>query len=506
MDCRKFLIIFLTVSFLFSCTAKQPVHKAEPLPVKNDNVTKKQEPSLLPPPPPPVFQAELKKPDPLEGRYVSISAVDAPLSSVLYMAASESGMNLVISPEIDINKPVTLNLNSLPAREALNIITETAGIYFETDGNILRVKPLMTKTYKIPYIHTVTGYTSRLGGDIIGGASETSGTMAGSYNLEFINPGERNDLYKQIAEGIRSIIFHGRSDGTDTKTAEFSSSGEGYSLNMFTGILTVQAGRNKIRLIDRYMESVLKETSKQVLIEAKMVEVTLSDINSYGINWDNFFFNDQLRYKQNFASSSASMLENIGLVPIASVTYAAGGANGLLNLLAQQGKIETLSNPRIRVINGQSAIISSGSLIPYWEKNVEDGEDLRRVVSYNRITILDGIMLGVTPYIHDDGTITLNIIPVSTMAEKDKIQLGEEGEIVASFPILNLKEAGTVLNVRNGETVVLGGMIDNYEEDTEQRVPFIGDIPLVGNLFKSVNKRKIKKELVIFIKTSVMSI
>ncbi|MCD8492352.1 MAG: hypothetical protein LRY51_10895, partial [Geovibrio sp.] len=115
-------------------------------------------------------------------------------------------------------------------------------------------------------------------------------------------------------------------------------------------------------------DSVLKETSKQVLIEAKMVEVTLNDTNSYGINWDNFFFNDQLRYRQNFATSSAAALENIGLTPVAAISYASGGANGLLNLLSQQGRIETLGNPRIRVVNGQSAIISSGSLIPYWEK------------------------------------------------------------------------------------------------------------------------------------------
>ncbi|WP_265820717.1 secretin and TonB N-terminal domain-containing protein [Geovibrio ferrireducens] len=505
MDCRKLLTVMFTMIFIFACSAKKP----EPPAAQTEEPAKSEQKEVrLPPPPPPVFGGELKKPDPLEGRYITVSAVEAPLSSILYMAAAESGMNLVISPEIDINRPVTLNLNRLPAREALNIITETAGIYFETDGNILRIRPLTAKTYKIPYVHTVTAYSSRLGGDIIGGAAESAGTMAGSYNLEFTNPGERNDLYRQITEGVRSIIFPGRNtdSGSDTKTAEFSPSGEGFSLNMFTGILTVQAGRGKIQLIDRYMDAVLKETSKQVLIEAKMVEVTLNDINSYGINWDNFFFNDQLRYRQNFATSSAAALENIGLTPVAAISYASGGANGLLNLISQQGKIETLGNPRIRVVNGQSAIISSGSLIPYWEKNVEDGEDLRRVVSYNRITILDGIMLGVTPYIHDDGTITLNIIPVSTMAEKDKVQLGEEGEIVASFPVLNLKEAGTVLNVRNGETVVLGGMIDNYEENTEQRVPFLGDLPIVGTLFKSVNKRKVKKELVIFIKTSVINI
>lgn len=505
MGFRNFLIILLLAFSIISCVSKQQTVLE---PKKAEEIPEPAQAVLLPAPPPPVLQASLRSPDPLEGRYISINAVDAPLSAVLYMAASESGMNLAISSEIDINRPITLTLDKVPARTALDIITEVSGIYFFVEGNILRVRPYVSKVYKIPYIHTVTSYNSKLGGDIIGGASEGSGAMAGSFNLEFSNAAVRNDLYRQIAEGVQSIIFPGKvsKDDEEFRHALFGANGEGYSLNLFTGILTVQAGRGKLELIDKYMESVLRETSKQVLIEAKMVEVVLNNVNSYGINWDNFFLNDQIRFKQNLATAGSTALESVGLIPVAAISYASGSTNGLLNLLAQQGKIETLGNPRIRVINGQSAIISSGSLIPYWEKNVEDGEDLRRLVSYSRVTILDGIMLGVTPYIHDDGTITLNIIPVSTMAEKDKVQLGEEGEIVASFPVLNLKEAGTVLNVRNGETVVLGGMIDNYEEQVEHKIPFLGDMPLVGNAFKSTFKRKVKKELVIFIKTSVISI
>ncbi|MCD8569718.1 MAG: STN domain-containing protein [Geovibrio sp.] len=180
MDCRKLLTVMFTMIFIFACSAKKP----EPPAAQTEEPAKSEQKEVrLPPPPPPVFGGELKKPDPLEGRYITVSAVEAPLSSILYMAAAESGMNLVISPEIDINRPVTLNLNRLPAREALNIITETAGIYFETDGNILRIRPLTAKTYKIPYVHTVTAYSSRLGGDIIGGAAEKR-----RYYGRFIQP------------------------------------------------------------------------------------------------------------------------------------------------------------------------------------------------------------------------------------------------------------------------------------------------------------------------------
>jgi MSHA biogenesis protein MshL len=506
MDLRQ-LLISLVLLLVAACSPKvqETVKPSEPI---TPSAKVSQNISHLPPPPPPIFKAELEKPDLLKGRYITVNAVSAPLSTVLYMAASKIGMNLAINPEIDINRPITLSLNHIPARQALDIITDTAGVFFEQEGSVLRVKSLMTKIYKVPYVHTVTKYDSRLGGDIIGGNADSKGTMAGSFNLDFSNPAERNDLYKQLAEGIRHIIFPGTgSKANDSfETSAFSTAGEGYNINMFTGTLTVSASKQKIALIDKYMDAVLKETSKQVLIEAKMVEVILNDVNSYGINWDNFFLNDKLRYSQNFATTAASSLETIGLAPVAAISYIANGVDGLLNLLSQQGRIETLGNPRIRVLNGQSALISSGSLIPYWEKNVEDGEDLRRLVSYNRVTILDGIMLGVTPFIHDDGTITLNVVPVSTIAERDKVQLGEEGEIAASFPVLNLKEAGSVLNMRDGETVVLGGMIDNYEENIEQKVPFLGDVPIVGVLFKSINKRKVKKELVIFIKTTVINI
>jgi MSHA biogenesis protein MshL len=514
MALRLLLITLVSAALLSACAVKKPA-KAEMSPQETAPVREKAAVRETLPAPPPMPSVADLIPEPnafdlLEGKTITIDAIKTPLSAVLYMAAQETGLNLAMGSNADLTRPITVTITNTPAREALDIITESAGMYYEVSGSTLRIKSFITKTYKIPYIHTTTKYDSKLGGDIIGGAADTPSTISGSFNLTYANPAERNDLYKQIADGVRGILFAEETRSEikidQGETVHMHRQSEGFNMNLFTGTLTVTAMKPKIELVDKYITEVIKEISKQVLIEAKMVEVIFNDINSYGIDWENFFHSNQINYSQNFASGSAAALESIGLAPVASLAYSAGGANALLNMLSRQGKIETLGNPRIRVVNGQSAIISSGNLIPYWEKTVDQGEDYERTVSYNRVTILDGIMLGVTPFINEDGTITLNIVPVSTVVENDKVQYGEDGDIVASFPILNLKEAGTVLKVRNGETVIMGGMIDKYEEKVDQKVPFLGDVPVLGYIFKSKTTRTVKKELVIFIKTTVISI
>lgn len=507
MGIRKLLII-VTAFALISCTAATR-ETAAPAGSKAEAV---RMPVLLPPPPP-VLKQEIIKNDPLADVLISVDAVEQTLSSILYMIASESGLNLIVSPDINVKKPFTISVNHMPAREALDVISENTGIYYTVTGNSLRIMATVTKTFKFPYVRQTTTQNSQIGGDVFG-SSESN--LKGDYSLKYENSAQSNDVQTQIINSIHAIVFPDKQETSgDTatvaavaKTASaqadngYFRGAEGYIYNKFTGILKVTTSPAKMKIVESYMNDVLSELDKQVLIEAKLVEVSLNDSSAYGINWQGAL--DGNKGTLSLGSNGGASYLSGALTPVGVI--ASGSLDSWFAFMATQGRVESVGNPRIRVMNGQSAMISSGQLIPYWEMDRETNSDTNETtVNYTRVTVLDGVVLGVTPHVKENRTVTLNIVPVFSDVESVKTQYNEAGEIVASYPVINLKEAGTVLNVESGSTIVMGGLITNVETEKEDKIPLLGDIPILGYAFKAKQKVVEKRELVIFLKTTILN-
>ncbi|XOB95248.1 hypothetical protein ACMC5U_10070 [Deferribacteres bacterium DY0609] len=466
-------------------------------------------PKLLSPPPP-VYKTEIAEYDPMDDTYVTLDSVEESLSSILYMIASEAGLNLIISPDINVKNPFTITVNNMPARDALDIIAENTGIYYEVTGSSLKMLGSVTKTFKFPYVRMKTTQNSEIGGDVFGSAEAN---LRGDYSLKYENLPESSDVQTQIINSVHAIIFAGETeDILGSRVGETNAIGsgsghfrgaEGYIFNRFTGILKVTTTPKKMKIVSSYMEDVIRELNKQVLIEAKLVEVTLNDTSAYGINWRGTADGKSIGLSLGTDGGAAVLPGGLTAVgAISSFDYSDWFA-----FMAAYGRVESVGNPRIRVMNGQSAMITSGQLKPFWEMERETDDDTDDVtVTYTRVTVLDGIMLGVTPHVKEDGTITLNIVPVfSDVEETPEQQLDENGVVVASYPNINLKEAGTVLNLESGSTVVMGGLISNVETEDETKVPLLGDVPFLGYLFKSKYKYTQKRELVIFLTATIIS-
>jgi len=508
MVIRKLLIVILTVALFGCAVSNQKTQKAA---AASPDFTKVMPASKLPPAPPPVLKKEIIKRDPLADVYITIDAVEETLSSILYMIASEAGLNLIISPDINAKTPFTITVNRMPARDTLDIIAENTGVHYLVAGNSLKIVSTVTKTFKFPYVRMQTTQNSEIGGDVFG---STEANLRGDYSLKYLSDAESNDVQSQIERDIKSIIEGGTAETSSAPATEgdapvaapASSSGsyfrgsEGYVFNKFTGILKVTTTPAKMKMVESYMADVLSELDKQVLIEAKLVEVVLNDSSAYGINWQGALNGNSGGLSLGIESSTALLG---GLNPLGVI--ASGTGDDWFAFMATQGKVESVGNPRIRVMNGQSAMISSGQLIPYWEMDKETDTDTSiTTVTYTRFTVLDGVVMGVTAHIKEDNTITLNIVPVFSDVESVKTQYNDLGEIVASYPIINLKEAGTVLNVKSGSTIVMGGLISNVETDREEKIPVLGDIPVLGYLFKGKAKVVEKRELVIFLTTTII--
>jgi len=480
------ILTLLLIFLLLGCSTKE-------VSVNQPKIKPFEEKKQLPPPPPIVFENPYKEISPFEDKFITLSAKDAPLSYFLHSIAKAAEMNLVIGKDVDINQKITLNLQNAPLKEALDIIMEITGYFYQTKGNILFVKKYMSKIFKIPYIHTTSSYNSSLGGDVLGANNTNTGesntnNVKGDFSLEYENPKEVNDFYTQLENNLKFLI---------SKKGSFT-------LNKFTGVLIVTDTRENIKKIEKFLNKITKAASKGVLIEAKILEVILNKDHQLGINWSKVF--------ESVSNGRLTITQTLGLsnAVAGSLEYTKQNFNLLIQAIESSGKVQTLSNPRIRVLNGQSAIILSGDIYPFWEKSVNyttinTGNNTTVVpeVSYTRRDVLQGISLGVTPIIKDDETIILNIVPVSTSIE-DVVTFSQDNQIVAMAPKLNIKEAGTVIKAKNNDLIVIGGLINDKKTKSIVKVPILGDIPIIKNLFRRTVISKSKRELVILLKIRIM--
>jgi len=465
-----------------------------------------------PPPPPLITKPVVEKISPLENRFFSFSADNAPLKTVLYAVAKDAGLNIAISPDVDTDIPVTANFNNTPVKTALEIITDLAGIYYEIKGNVIYIKATKTKVFHLPYVHSKSTYKADLGGDVLGSSGTTGGSaggtatggaagtspsvanLKGDFSLKYENPDDINEYYKQLEDSLKKILTP-KTQNSQEKNPN------SYTLNKFAGILIVTATKDKMKKVENLIKKLKTEVKKQVLIEAKIIEVSLGKEFRYGVDW-NLLMRDFIG-----TGASVRLSQTLALgTSYGQILVTGADFQSVLNALERTGKIDTLSNPRIRVLNGQTALISSGIIVPFWEKQVSTvtGTATTQQVSYYRTNVLDGVLLGVTPYIQD-GEIMMNIVPVSTKIE-DLRQLIDNNQVVAEAPVLNIKEAGTIVKVKDGDLIIIGGLIGTEKRKIVSKIPGLGDLPILGTLFRKEEYLKQKKELIIFLRPHIIKV
>jgi len=494
---------------------------------------------------------------------ITLSAQNAQFATLLHTVSKISGLNLIIDHDVPTDMPITISVNDADIEEVLQILMDISGCYYELNGNILHIKYYMTKSFLIPYIHTTSSFKTDLGGDVLNSASQSSGSsggggsssgssggssgsggsgIKGDFSTKFENPNEINSFYDQIEKNLQELISKDEKEneivyetssndakGTTrihedkdflntqskfqqeqkqkTKTTSYRVKRHGgtFILNRFSGVLTVKDRYKNIQAIEEFLTKIKKQINRQVLIEAKILEVILNDSHALGVSWEGV--------ADSIAKAGDKLLLQQGLALTGSVagtiTYTTDNFTAIINALDQSGDVDTLSNPRIKVLSGQSAIISSGKLVPFWEKEVQTnqgtgGSASNTEVTYNRRDVLHGLTMGVTPTIMEDGRIMLKVIPITSSIEDVVNYYDEDGKNVATAPILNIKEAGTVIYAKDNDLVLIGGLINNTTSKKEHKIPWLGDIPGLGAFFKNIETKDEKRELVILIRLKVI--
>jgi MSHA type pilus biogenesis protein MshL len=444
---------------------------------------------------------------PFEKKLFSMEVIDEPLGNVLLGLAVAADLNLILGQDVSRLETVSVKIKNLPLKDALDSIISVHNYYYAIEKNILRVEGLQTKFFTVDYPLVFGTPESETGGDVLGGGGggggESSAAISGSglkgeFTIEVeVEDEEDLDIWKKIEESLGPSMQQGNSLLSEQGRAD---------INRLAGTIVVTDRPKQLQMIEQYLDRVNDALHRQVVIEAKIVEVSLNKGHSYGIDWDllktdtdgNWRFNQTL-------SDGVGGAFTVGFADtIGPIT-----GKGVLDVLATQGDVNVLSSPRLNVINNQSALISVGRVIPYLdlaitttEEEVGDEAVLRASSEPVIARTLEGVTLGITPQISADGVTTLHIVPIITEQSGTRV-LSVQGENF-EVPVFSVRESDTMVKVADRQTIVIGGLIQEKTDDSVKKIPILGDIPLLKTLFSQQSRETSKTELVILLTTTVV--
>ncbi|HET6421634.1 MAG TPA: type IV pilus secretin PilQ [Geobacteraceae bacterium] len=393
------------------------------------------------------------------GQRVTLEFADADIRKIFQLIAEVSNLNFLLGD--DVTGTISIKLVNVPWDQALDVILETKGLGMKREGNIVVIRPI---------------------GKIQ--------TLAEEQQAE--------KKARERAMDLKTKVFDVNYAAVSDIVSQFN------SIKSERGIIVQDARTNRVIVTDiepaiEKMTFLLKNLDlpeKQVMIEARIVEATSTAIQDIGIQWgihstgieDLNINNLDAGFGGLLSAGEAAATGTFGPGAASSITFGGIIKNGTLDLklsaLASAQLIKVISTPKVLTLNNKAAKITQGQQIPYQTVSAE-GTQTQFVQA--------ALSLEVTPHITADGSISM------------KIKASNDSAGTGSPPPINTKEATTELLIKNGETTVIGGIYQDSDTEDEQGVPFLKDIPLLGWLFKSKDKTKIKTELLIFITPRVVS-
>ncbi len=481
--------ILLCLFFMGGC-AVTPPRQASMESVDRKAITTALQPSQKPMRPglPPFSQkiapatSALDLPDTL----YTMTLNNVPLSAAIQAIMQSSELNLSVESDVDLSRMITVHLKRTTFAEALDMVVKNgAGYAWTIDSGVLFIKSFVERIYAFDYLDMPGETDIEVGGDMLGSSVEESG-VSGRYVVKSSKKAEDSDVWLSIEETLETLK-------SEAGTVRVNRNG---------GLIYMADTPKRISSMVRFLDAMSEALNRQVFIEAKIMEVRLTDRNQLGIDWTalELAFND-------WPSPLGIHLDNfnLNLNGGSSLTLADQAAfEGVLDYLRTQGEVSVVSNPHIAVMNGRSALLTVGFQYPYGDIDGVDRDEDTKVITFGtsiKRAIL-GLQFGISVQIAEDGTVTMNIVPTITrIQEEADVELPTSATSTQTItnPIIDLQELSTTVRVREGNTVVLAGLISQVKDTVHEGLPMLGDLPLVGNWFKHVDDSVQSRELVIFI-------
>jgi len=496
--------------------------------------------ALMPP-----LQVEAPKVPEAEPRF-DLAVVGAPASQVFMALVSGTRYNMLLPP--DLSGSITVNLKDVTLREALETLRDLYGYEYKVQGNRIMVSPntLQTRIFQINYLaserrgssdlrvssSSMTSTASGQGGGNGGTGSTTPATSGGQPTMTAIDTARVSmssdaNFWRDLTAALTAIV------GNET--------GRQVIVNPLSGVVLVRAMPGELRNVDAYLKATQVVVEREVMLEAKIIEVSLSKEFQSGINWMHFNSYGGHNWSRNGNTSDivvpggapgttidsngnlihSTLTGSQGVLSTISNVSSSGGVLGLafqtasfaalINFLESQGSVTVLSSPRIATLNNQKAVLKVGTDELFITNiSTTTTTSTAGTVSTPTLTLqpyFSGISLDVTPQIDDEGQIILHVHPsVSVVKEKNKnIDLGTNlGTFNLPLASSTINETDSIVRVKDGNIVAIGGLMRDEQNSGGSGLPGVRDLPVAGAFFGDRNTYHRKSELVILIRPTMI--
>ena len=471
-----------------------------------------------------------------------IQALDAngqELSGVIRALAVQFGLQYQIDPSV--RGIVNARLRNTTLSEALNTILPQ-GVTYELAAGVLRVSPARfeTRIFTLDYVAisrfgtASTVIQRRLGGAGAGGQGQAGfggGAGAGGVGgaggaggfgggADVISATSVANAWDDIRVAVEALVFESVGNAPQGAPAQAGMPGGGGGgggqafsrstpdgrrliINPMAGTIAVTSFPATLSQVEHFIKTFESSIQRQVLIEAKIVEVNLERSFEFGIDWNVVANAGRIQFK-NPPRSGATAPSTVEL------TLSAGGAqiNAVLNALTTQGNVKVLSSPRVSALNNQRAVFNvTTQEIFFQSSTVVTGAGTGAPITQSQVTptpVNVGIVLDVLPQIGADNSVTMNIRPVVTSVARTASFTQPDGTTFTA-PVIDTRESDTMARLRAGETIIIGGLMQTRSEKVRSGVPLLSSIPLLGRLFTRYNDVERKAELVIFLTPTIIA-
>lgn len=521
----------------------------------------------------------------------SVVVFNTPVKEVLFALARDSNLNVDIHPSIQGN--VTINAIDQPLIAILERLSKQVDLTYLQQNNVLIITPdqPVLRSYKIDYVNmyrdtrsfigaaaeiatagrgaTINGAGS--GGQAgVGGAGSAGGAAGGggaaaNSSRTSVSSESKNHLWESLIINIKELLSEtdkevivsrfGSVNNAQTENPAETDAGVAKTMldqqksefktlfaakviaNAETGVISVRATNKQHEKVEEFIRQVMHSAKKQVLIEATIVEVQLSDTFQAGIDWsrlNNSAANSGFQFNQTLGSSATfdntgnlSGAGNNALSQATSAGFVAGYLNRVsrvgniassVTLLKQFGQTKVLSSPKLMVLNNQTAVLKVVDNLVYFtveaQPSVVSGGGVVQspVITTRPNTVPVGVVMSVTPQINDDGNVNVNVRPtISSVVDLVDdpnpafFNPANGTRIVNSrVPVIQVREMESLLQIQSGNTAVLGGLMQDQVFKNSDKVPGLSDIPILGKIFSGRNDAVRKTELIIFLRPTVI--
>jgi MSHA biogenesis protein MshL len=448
----------------------------------------------------------------------NLTVNNAKASEVFMGMVTGTPYSMLVHP--DVTGTLTLNLKNVTVPEAMEAVRALYGYEYEVQGKriIVPSPALQTRIYHLNALamqrkgmsdmRVVSGSVSTNGGGSTSGSGSSSGSTSQSLETSSVQTSTDSKYWEEVGTSLKTLVG-------ETGSVVVSPQ---------SGIIIVKAAPASLYMVEKYLRASELVSTRQVMLEAKILEVQLNDGYQTGINWATLQHGGKTAIGVNGLNPDGTTTINLGgtvaqmlsgAIPgpagsLFGLSFNDGDFGAVINLIKSQGAVHVLSSPRIATINNQKAVLKVGT-DDFFVTEVTGGTAAALGVPATPPTVVvqpffSGIALDVTPQIDDKDNITLHVRPsVSNVTEKEKdIRLGDLGNFVLPLASSSISETDSVVRLKDGQIVAIGGLMSQSYDDSTNRVPVLGDIPYIGQLFGNTSQSRQKRELVVLIKTTLI--